>query len=531
MSIHLNNNNSNNNMELFKALGIESNPEKAEEAHTKDEAFQQNWIKRGILIAHAIELLSEQFQHISAKKKQFVTGILKSEKESSSRKSSWQRLIKNIIQANAMSKIREISVWAEYNEEIETSDLRKEELLGLSLYMAKVNNIEGAISGSLRLLKRKDIRLKEVGPRIYLELIRFFSEGKAKSDQNTTSSEWIKEIHQHIDLLNIVSMIASLDSSLSENETLKTHQKIIQILEKLYISHREKPTSTSKQSWELLQRISYRNVELRFPELVFVESQSLPRSGHHYLKDLLSSATKDHFSYCESYQEPGCCKSNPCNINAYWNHAINKKQHHYRLVKSHDFELDNKTFNCMPGMYRIIQIRDPFDLLVSWLELAQLGYNKKVLKENNIDISRIYLYHETALLEESWETIDMSGRTMKSDEAEDWLHSKKKYIKSFLSKWIPISNQIDENEEYNCGNFVLHYENLKDPKTLLNLLRIKNYDENQLPRFRQRRRSILTRKSKRVERLCQKYSGLVREICNEIKDSTPLLENGNNVWR
>ena len=115
---------------------------------------------------------------------------------------------------------------------------------------------------------------------------------------------------------------------------------------------------------------------------------------------------------------------------------------------------------------------------------------------------------------------------MKSDEAEDWLLSKKQYIKSFLSKWIPISQPISEQNQYNCGNFMLHYKNLEDPKILLSLLGIKDFDISRLPVFRQGRKSVLKRKSKRVASLCQPHSRLIREICNEIKDSTPLLANG-----
>ena len=122
---------------------------------------------------------------------------------------------------------------------------------------------------------------------------------------------------------------------------------------------------------------------------MLVESQSLPRSGHHYLKKLLNAATEGHFSYCESYQEPGCCKNNPCSVDSYWRYAINKHQRHYRLLKSHDFNLDNKTFNCMPGMFRMIQIREPFELLflagsLSWPQ-------QKILKEI-ISMYRAFTY-------------------------------------------------------------------------------------------------------------------------------------------
>ena len=517
-------------MHSLKQLGIEPTYKEAKANRTTEEECKQEWIRCGILNAHAIELLSEQFQQLSNEKKQFTLDILTSEEGETNQPSDWQRLITTILHSNAIKEMGEIADWTEYNETIDRLDLKKEELLGLSLYMAKAKNIEGAISGTLRLLKGKEIELNEDCSRICLEIIRFLSKGKAKSDQGTTSSEWIKEIQEHIDLVHIVSSIASLNLDSSETENLETHLVIIRYLERVYISHRGKPDQTNEHTWKILQNIAYRKTDPQLPELVLVESQSLPRSGHHYLKKLLNAATEGHFSYCESYQDPGCCKNNPCSVDSYWRYAINKNQRHYRLLKSHDFKLDNKTFNCMPGMFRMIQIREPFELLISWLELAQLGYNKKILKENDIDVSRIYLYHEKELLEASWETIDMFGRTMKSDEAEDWLLSKKQYIKSFLSKWIPISQPIREQNQYNCGNFMLHYKNLEDPKILLSLLGIKDFDISRLPVFRQSRKSVLTRKSKRVESLCQTHSRLIREICNEIKDSTPLLANGSNAW-
>lgn len=176
-----------------------------------------------------------------------------------------------------------------------------------------------------------------------------------------------------------------------------------------------------------------------------------------------------------------------------------------------------------------MQIREPFDLLVSWLELAQLKYNKKLLKEKNIDISRIFLYHETQLLEEGWEIIDSFGKTMNAEESKKWLAAKKEYIKSFLAKWVPISNLINSKESHNRRNFVLHCQNMNDPRDLLNLLKIKDCEPINLPDFRPEKLNVLTRKSTLMTKLAENNSELMQEISCEIKESTPPLVDGNNA--
>ena len=181
-------------------------------------------------------------------------------------------------------------------------------------------------------------------------------------------------------------------------------------------------------------------------------------------------------------------------------------------------------------MVRIIQLREPFDLIISWLELAQLHINEDLLKDKNINISRIYLYHEASLLEESWEIIDKYGKTMSDTQTSQWLSSKKEYIKSFLLKWLPISNAISTKELHTCGNFVLHYQDMKDPQALLNLLRIKKYDRTKFPIFKPRGENVLKRKSTLITNLVEMNSELIQEISHEIKISTPLLADGSKTW-
>ena len=62
---------------------------------------------------------------------------------------------------------------------------------------------------------------------------------------------------------------------------------------------------------------------------------------------------------------------------------------------------------------------------------------------------------------------------MNAERARMWLLSKKEYIKSFLNKWIPISQHINSKEYNNYGNSVLHYQEMQDPSNLLKLLKIE----------------------------------------------------------
>lgn len=486
-------------------------------------------IKLGVRNAHALELLQVQLRNKTIEKKNFIANILESE-EKFNQFTNWQILIRNIIEHYVLSEAGEIVNWTKCNQAFDLLSCSNAELFGFSLSMAREKNIEGAVSGMIRLLKQEEVLEKELSYEIIVEFVRFFSQGRLEVSKYSILDEWYKDIRLHADFLGLLSTVAGTGPNGADEATPKVLSKSIEILEKIKISHKKRPQEVSMQTWKILQGISYCSIDSDLPEFVLVESQSLPRSGHHYLKNLLHTVTNGQFSYCESYQEPGCCKANPCGVNAYWHYARLKQVNHLRLIKSHDFLLNNKTFNCMPGMYRLIQIREPFDLLVSWLELAQLEVNKVDLKEKNIDVQRIYLYHETSLLQAAWEIIDSIGKTMNAEQSKEWLISKKHYINSFLAKWVPISNSISGKESHNCGNFVLRYQDMKDPTELLNLLKIKDFARIELPSFKPNVQNVLKRKSTYVTNLVESNFALIQEISREIEDAAPLLADGGNVW-
>ena len=194
--------------------------------------------------------------------------------------------------------------------------------------------------------------------------------------------------------------------------------------------------------------------------LALIESKSLPRTGHHHLRQLLQNAHGNDFSCCELYQEPGCCQKMPCNAEPWWSQARTLGHDHVRLIKSHDYSLNDPAYHTLAGVVRLVQVRRPFPLLASWLELKHLHVNREMLERHGIDPKRIYLYHEAALVESSWRLIDEFGTAMKPDLAVQWLGEKTTYIIGFLNKWLPLSSPLPAVIGPTSGTFLLRYEDL-----------------------------------------------------------------------
>jgi len=85
---------------------------------------------------------------------------------------------------------------------------------------------------------------------------------------------------------------------------------------------------------------------------------SIPRSGHHFLQNLLTSYYGQDMHYCEFYTPPGCCKSIPCTMRG-----------NYRVIfqKSHDRDLKVPT-DIGDALY-LIQYRHPVPEALSDREL------------------------------------------------------------------------------------------------------------------------------------------------------------------
>jgi tetratricopeptide (TPR) repeat protein len=85
---------------------------------------------------------------------------------------------------------------------------------------------------------------------------------------------------------------------------------------------------------------------------------SIPRSGHHFLQNLITSYYGQDLHYCEFYTPAGCCKSIPCTMRG-----------NYRIIfqKSHDRDRKVPT-DIGDGLY-LIQYRHPVPEALSDREL------------------------------------------------------------------------------------------------------------------------------------------------------------------
>jgi len=290
----------------------------------------------------------------------------------------------------------------------------------------------------------------------------------------------------------------------------------------------EFPKGINPEIWGHLCRNAIASELKDVPKLFLIESQSLPRSGHHYLKNLLSSANGECFSYCEGYQEPGCCKSSPCRVEAYWNNAREHRQHHVRLTKSHDFNLEQPTLKLPAGALRIVQVRQPYDMILSWLELHQIEANTSLLEKRGISANRIYLYHESQLIEEAWRIIDQDGDTSEINAAKDWLAAKKNYIICFINKWAPLCKPWSAEASKGVGSYLLRYEDLGLAGESLSTIDNGCDSSKAIIRFSPKKPGTIQRKSNRVTDLLNELKSEVakadREIISKTKEWSKLLK-------
>lgn len=88
---------------------------------------------------------------------------------------------------------------------------------------------------------------------------------------------------------------------------------------------------------------------------------SIPRSGHHLLARLLSSALNEKSFYCEWYGNADCCRRFPCNRT--------NDEHNVKFQKNHDFDFTVPTD--LPKVTYIVQYRPPLPVVLSQLRLIE----------------------------------------------------------------------------------------------------------------------------------------------------------------
>jgi hypothetical protein len=188
---------------------------------------------------------------------------------------------------------------------------------------------------------------------------------------------------------------------------------------------------------------------------LLLESKSLPRSGLHYLKKNLSSLLGDHFSFCEWYQEPGCCKKMPCALTGYAIYAQETGEFRLRLTKSHDFKLTDPVLEVGQRLRRLVLLREPLFVLTSWFSLWQLEFHKVILEQGGINIQKIWLAHEKEILPPAYKLLNINFKEPTTNQLSNWLSEKVKYITAFINKWVTPAL-----EQPNPYIYIVRYEEI-----------------------------------------------------------------------
>jgi tetratricopeptide (TPR) repeat protein len=120
---------------------------------------------------------------------------------------------------------------------------------------------------------------------------------------------------------------------------------------------------------------------------------SIPRSGHHFLVDLLRTLLPDDFRYCEFYAADDCCRRVPCTRHG--NARVFYQKHH---------DLDLSLPTALTGVRYVIQVRDPV--------MSTLSDREHIAR------------HEG------------EKRATDRDEFLVWLGQKAAYYERFFEKWV-----------------------------------------------------------------------------------------------
>jgi hypothetical protein len=199
------------------------------------------------------------------------------------------------------------------------------------------------------------------------------------------------------------------------------------------------------------------------PPFLLLDSKSLPRSGLHYLRNTLAQVLGGNFSFCEWYQEPGCCKRMPCALKAFASGAQQTGELRLRLTKSHDFALNDPAYPTNRCVRRIILVRHPLYMLTSYFALDQLDKHKDRLQADGINMRKIWLHHEPDVVSAAYQVVNDHFTPLKPEALLAWLRAKTDYAIGFFDKWARPANREEQSYVH-----VVRYEQIN--KFIIELL-------------------------------------------------------------
>lgn len=181
----------------------------------------------------------------------------------------------------------------------------------------------------------------------------------------------------------------------------------------------------------------------RQANFVYLDVKSLPRTGLHFMRNSFESLLREHFSFCEWYTEPGCCRQMPCAVTGY---ATERRDIPLlRMMKSHDFDLIDPVYAPEGPIRRLVLLRDPLYLLTSWWSLQVLYLSDDLLKRHGIMKSKLNFSHGPHVVDSAYRIIDAEGEDIPVAPLHTWLEQKTPYILGFVSKWAEAAREHPQN--------------------------------------------------------------------------------------
>ena len=193
---------------------------------------------------------------------------------------------------------------------------------------------------------------------------------------------------------------------------------------------------------------------------VTLASKSIPRSGHHLLKEVLKISFGKEFSHCEWYYEPGCCRQLPCKLmESFCQHG-----QRVRLIKSHDFKLQDSIPN-YPDIITIVGYRHPL-----WSLTSDFIYCLRQQESLRFGISgKMEYLHEPAVVGALTENCHYHLNAWEEGYLRLWLSKQISYQVQFFRKWLHgDSGRLEyfkDRRTINCP-----YEQLSKPTHAINLV-------------------------------------------------------------
>ena len=169
---------------------------------------------------------------------------------------------------------------------------------------------------------------------------------------------------------------------------------------------------------------------------LLIDAKSMPRAGLHYLKNALQWIFQDGFSFCEWYQEVGCCRQRPCALTCYREESVATGRPHVRLIKSHDFQLTDPRHDLDPMTERVIMVREPVAELTSFFLLDELVRHAALLREDGLHPEKLLYQHEGPVTRMACRILDGGYQPQSDAEIFVWLIKKVSYLQRFSAKWV-----------------------------------------------------------------------------------------------